>query len=215
MAGILIFSENNDLAFEILGKGREIADKLEMEIGFVILGHEIKNDAQEFINYGADKVYIGDDEKLKDLIPEQYSKILFDLVEKIEPEIILIGSTKKGKEVASRLATKLEAGCTSDCIGLEIDSENRVLFKRVVLGGNAIATQICKTTPKIATIPLRTFEKTDPIDRSGETIDIDIEIEEPKTRIIESKKIEFTGKNIEEANIIIAGGRGIDKKKIL
>lgn len=213
MAGILVFSENKDLAYEILGKGRELANKLKMELNAVILGDGIKVQAPEFINFGADKVYVGDDEKLKNFNVEQYAKLLTDLAEKEKPDIILIGSTKRGKELASRLATKLETGCTPDCIDLVIDSENKVLFKRVVLGGNAIATQVCKITPQIATIPLRVFDKLEPSEKNGEIIDMEIDIKEPKTKIIDSKKIETEGKNIEEANIIISGGRGIDKKE--
>lgn len=212
MAGIFIFSENFELAYEILGKGSELADKLNMKLNVVIIGNKIKNKAREFFNYGADKVYVCDNEKLKDFYVEQYSKVFVDIAKKENPEIILIGSTKKGKEFASRVATKLETGLIPDCIDIQLNPENDVLFKRVVLGGNAIATEICKTAPKIATIPMRTFEKIE-LKKESKIIDIDIGIEEPRTKIIETQKIEKVGKNIEEANVIVAGGRGVEKKE--
>lgn len=213
MSGIFIFSENMDLSLEIISKGRELADKLNKNLNVIILGNDIKKSAQNFINHGAEKVFVCDNENLNFFYIEQYSKVISELLKKEEPDIVLIGSTKKGKELASRIATFFETGCTPDTIAIDLDTENKVLYKRVVLGGNAIATQICKTSPQIATIPLRVFDKAEPIEREGEIIDIDLDIDDPKTKIVESKKTETEGLNIEEANIIIGCGRGIDKKE--
>jgi len=125
----------------------------------------------------------------------------------------LIGSTKRGKELASRLATRLETGCASDCTELWIDEKGRLLMNRVVYGGNAIATEICRTKPQIATVPPRTFEKLERKDRKGKVVKVDVKVEEPRTEILETKEIEAAKVSLEEAEAIVACGRGVGKKE--
>jgi len=115
--------------------------------------------------------------------------------------------------LASRLATRLETGCVSDCTELWIDEKGGLLMNRVVYGGNAIATEICRVKPQIATVPPRTFDKLERKDVKGEVVKVDVEVEEPRTEIIETKEIEAVKVKLEEAKVIVACGRGVEKKE--
>lgn len=211
--GVWVFSENKDLMLELLGKGSELANKLQTELAAILLGHEVSNQANELIAHGANKVYVVDHPYFKNLHADPYTGALTSLVNQYKPEILLIGSTKRGKELASRLATKLETGCVSDCTELWIDEKGRLLMNRVVYGGNAIATEICRTKPQIATVPPRTFEKLEYKDRKGEVVKVDVKVEEPRTEILETKETEAVKVKLEETKVIIACGRGVEKKE--
>jgi len=210
---VWVFSENKDLMLELLGKGSELANKLQTQLAAVLLGHEVGNQANELIAYGANKVYMVDHPSFKSLHADPYTSALTSLVNQHKPEILLIGSTRRGKELASRLATRLEIGCVSDCTELWIDEKGRLLMNRWVYGGNAIATETCRTKPQIATVPPRTFEKLERKDRKGEVVKVDVKVEEPRTEILERKEIEAAEVKLEEAKVIVACGRGIEKKE--
>lgn len=213
--GVWVFSENKNLTFELLGKGKELADKLQTELAAVLLGQNVENQANELIGFGADKVYTVDDPQFENLHAEPYVSALTSLAKQYEPNILLIGSTRRGKEVASRVATRLETGCVPDCTYLSIDEKGRLLMGRVVYGGNAVATHFSRGKPQIATVPPRTFEKLEYKEKKGEIIKVDIELEQPRTEIVEVGEIEAGTVKIEEANIVVAGGRGVENKEDL
>jgi len=120
--GVWVFSENQPLMLELLGKGREIADKLQTELTAIVLGSGVKEKAEEAVNYGADKVYVVDDSKLETFQAERYLSALASLTSQYKPETFLIGSTKDGKALAARLATRLNTGCVTDCLQIEVTS---------------------------------------------------------------------------------------------
>ncbi len=211
--GVWAFSENNDLMLELLGKGRELANELQTGLAAILLGHNSGNQPNELLGYGANKVYLADNPLFKGLQAESLASALAKLAEKYEPEILLIGSTKRGKEIASRVAARLETGCVPDCTHLSIDEGERLQMGRVVYGGNAVATQVCKVKPQIVTVPSRVFEKLRYEERQGEVIKVDVEFEQPKTEIVEVKEIEAPAVKIEEAETVVAGGRGVEKKE--
>jgi electron transfer flavoprotein alpha subunit len=126
---------------------------------------------------------------------------------------VLIGSTRNGKPLAARLATRLQTGCIPDCNRLSVDERNRLVCERITYGGNAVAKMTFKTKPQIATIPPRTFEKLHPQERSGQIIKFDAKIEEPKTEIIETKPLQVSAVRIEDADVIVSCGRGLEKKE--
>lgn len=198
---------------ELLGKGSELADSLKTELAAILLGHNVKDKADEFLGYGANKVYLIDNPLLEKPLAEPYVSALTNLVKQHKPDILLVGSTRKGKELASRTAARLETGCVPDCTYLSIDANKRLLMGRVVYGGNAVATHFCKTRPQIATVPQRVFEKLPFKERKGEVVKFDVKLEEPRTEIVDVKKIEAAKVKIEEAKVVVAGGRGLDKKE--
>jgi electron transfer flavoprotein alpha subunit len=211
--GVWVFSEKHDLALEMLGKGREIADKLQTELAAVLVGHGVQEKADELIRYGADKVYLVDNPALEHFQVEAYLSVLHNLAVNYKPEIILIGSTRNGKPLAARLATRLEAGCVPDCAKLSVDEHGRLVGERITYGGNAAAKITFKIKPQIATIPARAFEKPEPKDRSGQLIKLDVKVEEPKTEVVEVKPLETSSVRIEDADVIISCGRGLGKKE--
>ena len=211
--GVWVFSENYDLTLELLAGGSPLAANLGTELAAVLLGSEVGSKAEEIIKHGADKVFVVDHPRLKGFQTETYLSALTNLVVNNKPEILLIGSTKDGKELASRLAARLETGCTPDCSQLFINEEGRLVTKRIVYSGNAIVTATYRKKPQIATVPLRTFEKPEPKERSGEIANVDIDIEEPKLEVVAVNEIEVANVKIEEARIAVCGGRGIEKKE--
>jgi electron transfer flavoprotein alpha subunit len=211
--GILVFSEKYDLTLEILGKGREIADKLQTSLAAVLMGFNVQEKADELIKYGADKVYLVDNQALAHFQIEAYLSVLHNLAVNYKPEIILIGSTRNGKPLAARLATRLEAGCVPDCNRLSVDEQRRLVGERITYGGNAAAKITFKAKPQIATVPARAFEKPEPKDHSGQLVKLDVKIEETKTEIVETKPLEVSSVRIEDADVIISCGRGLGKKE--
>jgi electron transfer flavoprotein alpha subunit len=211
--GVWVFSEKHDLALEMLGKGREIADKLQAELAAVLIGHDVQERADELVKYGADKVYLADNPALKHFRIEAYLSVLHNLAISYKPEILLVGSTRNGKPLAARLATRLDVGCVPDCAKLTVDEHGRLVGERITYGGNASAKIAFKTKPQIATIPARTFEKPEPKDRGGQLIKLDVKVEEAKTEVVETKPLETSSTRIEDADVIISCGRGLGKKE--
>jgi len=211
--GVWVFSENYELMLEMLGKGREIADRLQTELVVVLAGYNIQERADELIKCGADKVYLIDNPALASFQAEAYLSVLHGLAADYKPEIMLIGSTRNGKPLAARLATRLKTGCTPDCRRLSVDENGRLIGERITYGGNAVARIASRTKPQIATVPARAFGKPESQDRNGQVIKLDVKIEEPKTEIVETKPLETSGGKIEEAEVIISCGRGLEKKE--
>ncbi|MGQ9530021.1 MAG: electron transfer flavoprotein subunit alpha/FixB family protein [Candidatus Bathycorpusculaceae bacterium] len=211
--GILVYSERHDLTLEMLGKGRELADTLQTELATVLIGYNIRERAEELVKHGADKVFLINNQALTHFQIEPYLSVLHSLVTSYKPEIVLIGSTRNGKPLAARLATRLQTGCIPDCNKLSFDENGRLVCERITYGGNATAKITFKTKPQIATIPPRTFEKPQPKDRSGKIIESDVQIEGAKTEIVETKPLEVSTTRIEDAEVIVSCGRGLEKRE--
>lgn len=213
--GVWAYSESSELLFELIGKGRELASKLQTQLTAIVLGHNVTEHAKELIGYGAHKVIVVDDPQLKEFHVETYLSALTPLIKQHKPELFLIGSTKRGKELAARLAARLSVGCVPDCLELEVDEQGRLLARRIVYGGNAIVTQVFRTEPQIVTVPRGKFEKPNYTEESkGEVVNItDIQIETPKTEVVEVKPVSMAETRIEEAEVVVGGGRGLEKKE--
>lgn len=210
--GVWVFSEAHDLTIEMLGKGRELADGLQTELAATLIGNNLQNKADELISYGADKVYLVDNPALERFQAEAYLGILHNLATTYRPEILLIGSTRNGKPLAARLATRLDTGCVPDCARLSVGEKRRLIGERITYGGNAVAKMTFKSQPQVATVPARAFEKPTPQTRNGQVIKLNVKIEEPKTQVIETKPLEASNVNVEEAQYLVCCGRGLEKK---
>ncbi len=212
-SGIWAFSENPELLKELIACGTPLASKLGTKLTAVLLGKDMEEMRAEFIKHGADQLLIVDNPNLSTFHTETCLTVLTELARKEPPHIILIGATKNGKEVASRLATRLQTGCTPDCSQLMVDEEGWLTTKRIVYSGNAIVTAKHLKTPQIATVPSRTFEKLDPQERTGDIVKSTVALEEPAVKIVKTDRVEASDVKIEEAKIVICGGRGVEKKE--
>jgi electron transfer flavoprotein alpha subunit len=211
--GILAFSDKSDLALEILGGARGIADKLQTELAAILIGHNVQDRADQMMRCGADRVYVVDNPGFERFQAEAYLGVLNELAMSQKPEIVLIGSTRNGKPLAARLATRLQTGCVPDCTRLSLDEQKRLVCERMTYGGNATAKVTFKTRPQIATVPARAFEKPEPRERKAQVVRLDLKIDEPKTEIVKTKPLETSNVRIEEAEVIVSCGRGLEKKE--
>jgi electron transfer flavoprotein alpha subunit len=210
--GIWVFSEAYDLTIEMLGKGRELADQLQTELIAILIGNNLHEKANELTSYGADKVYLADDLALERFQAEAYLGILHHLVTTHRPEILLVGSTRNGKPLAARLATRLDVGCVPDCARLSVDESRRLIGERITYGGNAVAKVTFKSKPQVATVPARAFEKPTPKARNGQVIKLEVRVDEAKTQMVERRPLETSSVNVEEAECLVCCGRGLEKK---
>ncbi|GAI94695.1 unnamed protein product, partial [marine sediment metagenome] len=163
--GIWVFAEQRDsklksVGYELLAKGRQLADTLDTELCAICFGHNIK-EVEQLIAYGADKVYLIDNPALANNQEELYTRGLVKLIQQYRPEIVVAGATSLGRSFIPRVAAILRTGLTADCTGLEVDDETRLLLQtRPTFGGNIMATIICQTKrPQMSTVRPRVFKK--------------------------------------------------------
>lgn len=207
-----------DVSWELLGEGKKLADELGVDLCGVLLGHQVKDKAYLSFEYGADKLYLIDDPVLKDYRTEPYSDALSMLIEKYKPEIVLMGATTQGRDLAGHVATKVGTGLTADCTELKIDKESRLLLQtRPAFGGNVMATIVCRNhRPQMASVRPRVMAMPDPVKgRTGTLIEEKIDIKEDN---ILTKILEFIPKGgsavyLDRADIIVAGGRGMGSQE--
>jgi len=215
---IAVFTEHRGdkllpIALEGLGAGRKLADALGQPVAAVLVGSSIAGLAQAAIAGGADLVYVVDDPLLMEYQPDAYVSVLEKVVRQINPQILIIGQTDTGRDLAPRLAFRLGTAVTTDCVDLAIDPvAKRLLATRPVYGGNALAVFSNETDPQMVTIRTKTMTAL-PTDaaRRGEIINIAAGLDAAaiKARVISRVAEEVAGIKIEDAAAVVAGGRGI------
>ncbi|MBF0123566.1 MAG: electron transfer flavoprotein subunit alpha [Candidatus Omnitrophica bacterium] len=217
--GIWIFAEQRkgvvqSVAYELLGKAREMADKLNTEVAAVLLGHNVQDKAQDLIHRGADKVYVVDNPKLEHLLDEPYARIVSNLIRKHRPEIMLCPATSAGRSVISRVAVQLRVGLTADCTELDVDITDRSLLQtRPAFGGNIMATILSKNhRPQLATVRHKVMKEAtiDP-SRKGtvEVVTFDPSFFLSRTKVLKVVDEVTATVNITEADVIVSGGRAM------
>lgn len=216
--GVAVFCEavsGNFLAIstEGLGIGRKLADDLGDELAAVLVGSNIGDLAKEAISYGADKVYVVDSPILKDYQTDSYLAAVQKVMEQSSPQILIFGQNDIGRDLAPRLAFRLETTVTMDCVELAIDSgSKRLLRTKPVYGGNALAVFSGDTNPQVVTIRTKAMTPLEPdTSRQGEIINVDAGIDDSviRTKILDRIEEEVAGIKLEDAEVIVAGGRGI------
>ncbi len=216
--GVLIFGEITEgklsgMTAELLGCGRKLADDLGQELSAVIVGSDIGNLAQDAIASGADKVYVIDDPLLKDYQTDTYLSVMEKVAKETAPQIILMGQTSIGRDLAPSLAFRLETIATMDCIALEIDPDSkRLLQTKPVYGGNAQAIYTSETDPQIVTVRAKVMTPLAPdTSKKGEVVNIEAGLDPAaiRTKVLEQVKEEIVGIKLEDATVVVSGGRGI------
>jgi len=202
------------ITIELLGIGRKLASELGQELGIVLIGSKVDDLAQEAIAFGADKVYVGDAAALEQYNSDAYTAVVANLCKRVMPDILLLGQTDCGRDMAARLVGRLQGGLAMDCLELAIDNETKLLrATRPVFGGNAIATVISKSArPQMATIRSRAMAPAErDTSRKGQVISLDVTIDPSavKVKVVEQVEEKSEGIKLEDAQVVVSGGRGI------
>ncbi len=223
--GVWVFVEHergqvHPVSWELMGEGRKLADRLGVELAGIVMGTpgpESRQFCSEAIHYGADLCYLMEDELLKDYRNEPYTKGLTDLVNSYQPEILLIGATTLGRDLAGSVATTLKTGLTADCTELAIDMENRSLAAtRPTFGGSLLCTIVTLNyRPQMATVRPRVMAMPEKDgNRTGRIIEHSLGMVEESiiTKVLEYIPDNLQGKpQLAFADIIVSGGRGMKK----
>ena len=222
-SGVWVFCEYRlgelaPVSLELLGAGRRLADLRGVTLGAVLFGHDTGDTAKNLIAHGADRIYRIDHEQLAVYAEDTYATLLTALINEYRPEIVLAGATAIGRSFIPGVATSVNAGLTADCTSLDIREEDGALMQtRPAFGGNIMATIVCPSSrPQMATVRpkvMRALEYDDT--RTGEIIDVAPTAAQlqSRVRVLESVVAPGAKVNIQEADILISGGRGLDNPK--
>lgn len=217
--GVWVFIEEKEgeiapVSLELLGAGKKLADKRGVELAGVMIGDNVKALASTVFEYGADILYIYDQPIFKLYRTESFMKALLHCSEKYKPEIILYGATTTGKDLASAVATDLPTGLTADTTELDVEEDTGLLLaSRPAFGGNIMATILCKKyRPQMATVRPKVMKALSPeAGRTGTLIEehIDLKEENMRTKVLEIVRETNKKVRIVEADIVVAGGKGL------
>ncbi|MEW6426573.1 MAG: electron transfer flavoprotein subunit alpha [Thermodesulfobacteriota bacterium] len=203
------------VSFELLGAGRALADERGVALSAILLGHNVADRGAELIAHGADRVVIADDANLAEFTDDAYGNVLYDILLSEKPEALLAGATAIGRSFIPRVATMLATGLTADCTGLAIDPESGALLQtRPAFGGNIMATILCpRTRPQMATVRPNVMQAlvADP-GRTGTVVAVHPAADRTasRVRVISSERsVRADEVNLHEADVVIAGGRGL------
>lgn len=222
---VFVFAEQRDgkiqnVALELLGKARELADANNEKVVAILLGKNIKSEAQGLIAAGADKVLVVDNDLLKDYLTEPYTQAITQIIREQKPSILLIGATTIGRDLGPRVSARNTTGLTADATKLEISDDEAHEFRmtRPAFGGNIMATILCKNNrPQMSTVRPGVMQKL-PVDnnRKGEIVDYSISFDEKKisrVKIVKIVKEEKVATDISQAKVLVSGGRGVANKE--
>ena len=204
-----------NVTLELLGQGKQLAEGIGDEVGAVLIGHNVKPLAQELIAHGAHKVYVYDDPKFEHYNTTAFTRALVHFFNEVKPNVYLVGATNIGRDLGPRVANALQTGLTADCTNLFVDDDGKtIVWTRPALGGNIMAEIVCRNNrPQMGTVRPNVFKKpeADP-NATGEVIDMHVDLTEADflTKFVELIKVGGNGIKIEEADIIVAGGRGMN-----
>ncbi|MDE7178158.1 MAG: electron transfer flavoprotein subunit alpha/FixB family protein [Lachnospiraceae bacterium] len=228
--GVYVFAQQVDneissIAFELLGKAKDLAKDLSTDVTAVLIGSGVKGLADQLAEYGADKVIVVDDPELKDYRTEPYAHALASVINKYKPEIMLVGATAIGRDLGPRVSARVATGLTADCTVLEIGDfplqavpgqeqlHNQLLMTRPAFGGNTIATIACPyNRPQMATVRAGVMQKIDPIKGAKANVEEYNPGFTPDNKYVEImdivKSVAETV-DIMDAKILVSGGRGV------
>ena len=230
--GVYVFAQQVDneisgIAYELLGKGKELAAKLNEEVTAVLIGHDVKGLADKLAEYGADKVIVVDDPELKEYRTEPYAHALASVINEYKPDIVLVGATAIGRDLGPTVSARVATGLTADCTVLEIgdfplvaipgkedqQKHNQLLMTRPAFGGNTIATIACPDNrPQMATVRPGVMQKIDPIVGAKANVIKYNPGFTPNNKYVEIKEIVKAVSDtvdIMDAKILVSGGRGV------
>lgn len=217
--GVMVFIEQRDahiqnVSLELIGKAKELAEDLHSDVSAVIVGKGVSALVEDLAHYGADHVYVVEDDRLEKYMNEPYVKGIVEVINEKKPEIVLFGATSIGRDLAPRVSARVHTGLTADCTKLDIDEETGLLLMtRPAFGGNLMATIVCKDyRPQMSTVRPGVMQKREPdlsIKADVEVFPVQFEEKDFNVEIL-SEEVEQKKKiKIEDADILVSAGRGI------
>lgn len=215
--GIWIFAEHRDgkikkVTLEMLGAGRKLAKETGEEVGALLFGKGVSGFVPVLAEYGADKVYLAEEDILAQYTTDAYSKVLCELIKEKEPSLVLLGCTAQGRDLAARVAEKVNTGLMSDCTGLEL-TEGQLVFIRPIYAGKAFVRAVCpEARPVMATIRPNVLAPDQPEPgRGAEVVNVPVNLDKKDLRqVIKDVLMQVsTRPELTEADIIVSGGRGM------
>ncbi|WP_321309864.1 electron transfer flavoprotein subunit alpha/FixB family protein [Marinifilum fragile] len=220
--GIYVFIEQREgviqnVALELLGQARKLADELNDKVYAMFLGHNIADQAQSLIARGADEVIVVDAPELAEYITEPYTQAICQVIEDRKPESMLIGATTLGRDLGPRVSARVGTGLTADCTKIEVGENKELLMTRPAFGGNLMATIVCKNhRPQMGTVrPGVLFAMDADENRAGDIVNYKVKFksEKFKVKLLETVKEDSDLIDITEARILVSGGRGIGNEE--
>lgn len=220
--GVWVFAEQRDgklldAGIEILGAGRKLADKAGRELAAVVLGHNVGALADQLAAYGADRVYVADSPLLKHYTNDAYSLVLASMIDRYKPEILLIGGTSLGMDLAPRVAAKVNTGLSAHAVDLDMDKDGCLLASVPAFGGSIMASISCaRHRPQMATVPpgfLKKPEKNPARKAQVEKVTVQLRPDQVRTKVVEVFREESKARPLGDAEIVVAGGFGIGNKE--
>lgn len=205
-----------NVAYELLGEGRKLADAMGQKLAGVLIGDSVQPLAREVFASGADIVYAVEGPELKNYSTDGYTAVFTDLIQAYKPAVVLIGATNDGRDLGPRVACRVGTGLTADCTNLGIDEQTGlVAWTRPAFGGNIMATILCPDhRPQMGTVRPKVFKRPEQdFSRTGQLIQVEnkVQAQDIRTRLIEVVRVCTVACNLEEAEIIVSGGRGLGK----
>ena len=220
--GVWVFAEQrggelNRVSLELLGKAGELAETLGQEVAAVLLGHKVSSLSKTLIEHGADTVYLADHKALADYRTVAYANVIADMVSAHDPNILLMGATHVGRDLAPRLSRRVGVGLTADCTQLTIDEEEGILLQtRPAFGGNVMATIANRySRPQMATVRPGVMEAAPTPGNTGKVVTVKPILREKDigTKVLEVVREKKQGADLSEAAVIVAGGRGVGSEQ--
>jgi electron transfer flavoprotein alpha subunit len=214
VCGEIIEGQLAPITIELLGVGRKLADELGEELSVLLMGASVSGLGQDAIAYGADNVYVAEENVLGEYNSDACTYVSAKLCAKVLPSIMLLGHTDMGCDLAPRLNGRLGGGLAMECLALSIDPATKLLVSiRPVFGGNAHATMLSKTVrPQMATVRAKTFPMPERNDsRQGKIVSVEDKVDPSaiKVKVVEKIKEEIQGVKLEDAEVVVSGGRGV------
>ncbi len=211
--GILVFSEEQEVARELLGKARQMADGQGLAVSMAVLGQSGPADGAGFAAWGVDTVYSVASPQLAGFNPESYTAALAEVIQQAKPDLVLVGATKQGLEVASRVSERLDLGCASWCVDFEIDPAGKEVTARcMIFSGVGIVTYKIRTQPAVATVNPGLFSPVESSDRAVAVTPVSVDLNTPLLTVLEENEKMAAGRRLEDAPVIVDAGMGVKER---
>ena len=218
--GVWVVAEHHNgkvhsVSLELLGAGRNLADKLGVELAAILIGDQLQDTAQELIGYGADRVYLAAHPALEPFNDESHAQVLTELIRQEKPEILLAGATAMGRSFIPRVAVSVETGLTADCTALDIGEDGLLYQTRPAFGGNVMATILCPNRrPQMATVRPMVMKKPAFEDQRQGVVEAFTPSEEAiasRVKVLDTVTVEQETARLAEADVVVTGGRGLQR----